>query len=204
MKSILGKYFTLEQIKAKHFGNASIVPIINMNLNESIFEYFSVLYKLSPDIKTFLPKLDLSTPKETASVLTQYGLSTHMGLQIPYVMCHKGKPIGFIIVNTPDYNQITVNFPHWTVDCCVFVPFAGCGYMSSFTPHLMAMLKHNFNIDEFYAIVDQNNHKCISLLSKFPFDEWCDDGGKRFADFETGNYARIFCCKLSTINFVKQ
>jgi hypothetical protein len=201
MGGIIGKYFTLEQIRSKTFGDASIIPLIDMRMDEKIFTYFSSLYKLSPDIKKYMPGMDLSTPKATASFLSGHGLSTHLGLQISYVLCIEGKPAGFVFVNTPDYNKATVNFPHWSIDFCMFVPFAGNGFMSSFMPHILAMLKDAFKVDELFAIVDTHNSKCLSLLSKFWFEDWDDYSGQAFKDPNTGNIAKVLCCNLSTINF---
>ena len=196
----IGKYFTLEQIQSKRFGVGSLVPIIDMQINENIFNLLSTLYNLSPDIKLYLPGLDFSTPKKTASKLAEYGLATHTGLQVSYIMCIEGKPIGITFINTPDYNQAKVIFPHWSIDFCIFVPFSGHGYMSSFLPHILNMLKCSFNVDELFAIVDQRNDKSLSLLSNFGFYEWRDNQGT-FFDPNTGNCAKVLCCKLETINF---
>ena len=201
MGGILGKYFILEQIRSKTFGDASIVPLIDMPMSEDMFKYLSMLYQLSPDVKHFLSGMDLSTPKETAITLSKNALSTHIGMQISYAMCIEGKPTGFVFINTPDYNKTTVNFPHWTIDFCMFVPFAGHGFMSSFMPHILAMLKDAFKIDELFAIVDTHNSKCLSLLSKFWFEDWVDYGGQTFIDPKTGNIAKVLFCNLSTINF---
>lgn len=202
--NLLGKYYTLEQLETKSFGAASIVPLIDMKINDSIFEYISIFYNLSPGIKEFLPGFDCSTSEKASSAVSEHALSTHIGMQISYVMCIDGKPIGFIFVNTPKLNELKINFPNWTIDFCIFGPFEGRGFMKGFLPQLMAILKNDFLIDELFAIVDIHNKRSLSLLTRFPFEEWNEGYGGKFINPSTGNTAKVFCCKLSTINFKKE
>lgn len=201
MINIIGKYFTLEQLKAKVFKEVAIVPIAEGFLTEEYTIILSALYEASPNVQKYMPGLDMSSPEKVIETIHMQYIGTKLGYKFSLAIIIENKPGGLIFVNTPDYNDIAANFSVWTIDFCLFVPFEGYGLMSSLLPYILSMLKDDFHIKELFAIVDSHNDKCLALLPKFYFEEWNDPEGLTFDDPNTGNTAKVFCCPLAEISF---
>lgn len=198
--NILGKYYNLEQIKSKQIGNSLLIQPIDWGLVTSELkeiELITTLYKESPNIKKFLPGLDWSAEDKTRNFFKVYCQLTELGYHFGYTIRIGALVAGIIFINTPDYSLKTNGVKEWTIDFTVFNLFEGQHIIRATLPHIMAFLKYELNVQRLYAIVDKNNVRCISLISKLFFEDT-----KQIAQSPNGSSsASLYECNLRTLNF---
>lgn len=198
-QNIIGKYYSLDQLRQVPMGQVRLQPIDgSLVVNTSAQTLISVMAKATPDIKKYLPNLDLSSAEAVAKYFSGFCMKTEMGYEFGYsIKTGDDGFLGFIFVHTPAQNEIAINFPHWTIDFCIFSPFAGQGIMAQSLVRVLFILKSQMNVNDVFVYVDEDNTKCLNLLAKLPFDRQPET----LTDSTTGHKAILFCCPLHSINF---
>lgn len=197
--NIIGKYYSLEQIRQVPMGDVRLQPIdARLVCDSRSQELVAALANTSPDFKKYLPNMDLSSSTEVAKFFHNFYAKTENGYEFGYaIKMGDDAYLGFIFIRTPDDNKLGINFPEWTIDFCLFEPFRGQGIMLKSLSRVLYVLKTIMGVREVYAYVDESNHKCLKLLSYLPFDLQPEI----LTDPATGNRAKLFCCPLHSINF---
>lgn len=195
-------YYQLEQLRQIQMGELRLQPIdAGIIFNEQQRDVIAQFAKGSPRIKKYLPNLDLSSSEAIAKYFSVYCKKTEMGLEFGYaIKLNKYGDvgtIGFIFVHTPSLNEVAINFPQWTIDFCLFEPLEGKAIMRTSILRVLEMLKNTLNVKAVFAIVDEDNAKCLNLIKNLPFDLTSDT----LTDPTSGNRAKLFCCPLHSINF---
>lgn len=201
-KSILGKYFSLEQLQQVPMGQVRLQPIdARLALDSSSQQTVALMAQISPDIKQYLPNLDLSSANAIGKYFLRHQQMTELGYKFGYaIKMGDDGYMGFIFINTPAINEKAINFPNWTIDFCLFQPFQGQGIMLKSLSRALYILKSIMHVDNVYAYVDEDNSKCLNLLSNLPFDLQPE----KLTDPATGKKALLFCCPLHQINFQRR
>lgn len=201
-KNIIGQYFTLDQLRQVPMGQVRLQPIdASLAVNTSSQETVATMAKLSPDIKKYLPNLDLSSPEAIGKYFLNFAQKTELGYEFGYsIKMGDDGYMGFIFIHTPALNEKAINFPHWSIDFCLFDFFRGQGIMTQTLARVLFILKTQMNVREVYAYVDEDNEKCLNLLSRLPFDIQPET----LSDPATGHKAKLFCCPLHQINFQRR
>lgn len=201
-QNIIGKYYSLDQLRQVPMGQVRLQPIDgSLVVNTSAQTLISVMAGATPDIKKYLPNLDLSSAEAVAKYFSVFCMKTEMGYEFGYsIKTGDDGFLGFIFVHTPAQNEIAINFPHWTIDFCIFSPFAGQGIMAQSLVRVLFILKSQMNVNDVFVYVDENNTKCLNLLAKLPFDRQPET----LTDPITGHKAILFCCPLHSINFQRR
>lgn len=200
--NIIGKYFSLEQIRQVPMGEVRLQPIdARLVCDSNSQELVATLAKASPDVKKYLPNMNLSSTSEVAKFFRNFYTKTEFGYGFGYaIKMGDDGYLGFIFVHTPDDNKFGINFPKWTIDFCLFEPFRGHGIMLQSLSRVLYILKSEMGVREVYAYVDESNHNCLKFLSYLPFDLQPEV----LTDHATGNRAKLFCCPLHSINFQRR
>lgn len=100
----------------------------------------SFFAKNFPDIKTFLPNMDIYSPEAVANYFKNYCMKTELGYEFGYsIKMGATAYLGFIFVHTPSLNELSIGFPKWSLDFCLFKPFENKGIMSQSIAHLLAV-----------------------------------------------------------------
>lgn len=203
--NIIGCHYSLEDIRQIQMGSIRLQPIdFGLIFNDQALQVIQIFAEQSPRIKKFLPNLDLSSVDNMRKYFANICKKTELGYEFGYAIkmnsAGDNGVIGFIFVHTPSENQFAIGFPEWTIDFCLFEPLEGKGIMKTSIIRVLNVLKSDLNVNAVYAIVDENNTKCIKLLSLLPFDSQKDI----LVDHATGNRANLFKCDLTTINFQRR
>lgn len=198
--NILGKYFNLTDLMIIPLGDAlSLVPIDATSLggmDKIILETLSQ----TPNIKKYIPQLDFSNPNNSSEkFFTRLILQTENGLGFSYGLRVNSGLAGMIMVETPEYNKLTIGFEHWTFSFFSLMGFEQKGLMSASLPRFLHYMKENIGVKELYAIVDVDNTRSIRLLQKIMFDEVDNSGWEGKSNSNVA--PKVFSCNLSTIDF---
>lgn len=201
-RNIIGKYYSLDQLRQVPMGQVRLQPIDGaLVLDTSAQTLISVMAEATPDIKKYLPNLDLSSAKTVAKYFGNYYIKTEMGYEFGYsIKTGDNGFLGFIFVHTPAQNEVAINFPHWTIDFCLFSPFIGKGIMTQSIIRVLSILKSQMNVKDLFVYVDEDNSKCLNMLARLPFDKRLET----LTDPTTGRKAILYCCSLSQINFQRR
>lgn len=199
IENIIGKYYSLSQLRAVPMGQIVLRPIdAGLVVDEESKSLICSLAASSPKIAQFLPNLDLSSSDAISKYFLKYCDKVELGYEFGYSIClADGFIIGFVFIHTPACNEKAIGFSHWTIDFCLFSVFEKQGLMRQLLPRVLYLLKTEFRVNELYAYVDESNTDCLKLLSSLPFDP-CPE---TLTDPASGNVARLFCCPLHEINF---
>lgn len=200
--NIIGKHYNLEQLRQIQMGSIRLQPIdAGIVFDEQQQNVVQILANASPKIKQYLPNLNLSSPEAVAHFFTRLCKKTELGYEFGYSIKQNNAGdaayLGFIFIHTPSYNSKSLNFPHWTIDFCLFELYEGNGIMRNSLIRVLDFLKNVLGVSEVYAIVDEYNMQSIKLLQLLPFD--CLK--QKLSDPGTGNRANLFCCNLTNLNF---
>ena len=197
-----GKYFTIDQLRQIPMGGLRLQPIdAGIVFDEQQQSVVQVFASRSPRIKKYLPNLDLSSNEAIAKYFTTFCMKTEMGLEFGYSikMVKHGDVgyMGFIFVHTPALNERAINFPHWTLDFCIFEGLEGRSFMRGSLIHVLKLLKEQMNVPDVFAIVDEDNERCLKLMEKLPFEL----RPEVLTDPTTGHHAKLFRCDLTAFTF---
>ena len=203
--NIIGKFYSLDQLTQEQMGKLRLQPIdAGLVFNDTTQNVIKIFAEQSPKIKKYLPNLDLSSNEAIAAYFLKLCQKTEMGYEFGYSIkmnsAGDAGVIGFIFVHTPEENQYAIGFPEWTVDFCLFEPLEGKGIMRNCLLRVMRILKTKMGVKELFAIVDENNAKCLKLLFKLPFDCRKDI----LVNPATGERANLFVCDLTKITFQQE
>lgn len=203
--NIIGKFYTLENIRQIPMGDVRLQPIdFGLVFNDQALQVIQIFAEQSPRIKKYLPNLDLSSLEVMRKYFANLCKKTELGYEFGYAIkmnsAGDNGVIGFIFVHTPDENQYAIGLPEWTLDFCLFEPLEGKGIMRNAILRILNMLKNELHVSDVYAVVDENNGKCIKLLHLLTFDCQKD----KLVDNQTGNLANLFHCNLTTLNFQRR
>lgn len=201
-KPASGKYFTVDQLRQIPMGGLRLQPIdAGLVFDEQQQAVVQVFASRSPRIKKYLPNLDLSSTEAIAKYFTTFCMKTEMGLEFGYSikMVQHGDVgyLGFIFVHTPALNEVAINFPHWTLDFCIFEGLEGRSFMRGSLIHILKLLKEKMNVPDVFAIVDEDNERCLHLMEKLPFEL----RPEVLTDPTTGHKAKLFRCDLTAFTF---
>lgn len=198
-RNIIGKYYTLDKIRQIPMGEIYLQPIDAAILfNSDLQEEICAMGNISPKIAKFLPKFNTSSQKTVAQFFTYLCIRTETGYQFGYaIKINDSVILGFIFINTPDFNRITINFSQWTIDFCLFEPFEKQGIMTQCLARILYFLKVKLNVENVYTIVSQDNTDCLNLLSHLPFDLQQES----LINPTTSEKAKLFCCPIYEIDF---
>lgn len=201
-KNIIGKYFSLDQLRQIPMGQVRLQPLDGrLAMDPSSQQMVAVMAQTTPDIKKYLPNLDLSSAESIGRYFLNYCSKTELGYEFGYaIKTGDDGYLGFIFVHTPEMNEKAINFPKWSIDFCLFKPFQGQGIMTQTLSRVLYLLKSEMNVNEVYAYVDEDNENCLKMLSRLPFDLQPET----LTDPNTGHKALLFCCPLHEINFQRR
>ena len=199
LQSIIGKYFSLDQLRQIPMGQIRLQPIDGrLAIDPSSQQVVETMAQTTPDISKYLPNLDLSSASAIGKYFHNYCQMTELGYEFGYaIKTGDDGYLGFIFVHTPAMNEKAVNFPHWSIDFCLFKFFQGKGIMTQSIARVLYLLKTEMNVREIYTYVDETNVNCLRMLSRLPFDR----RPETLTDPNTGHRALLFCCLLHEINF---
>ena len=200
---IIGKYFHTEQIVSKKFGDKLFLMPIDCGIVMNEFhelDTIPLLAKDAADFTKYLPGMDFSTKESTLAFFRNFVQLTEWGQKFGYTLRIEGIISSFIFINTPDYNKKSIGFEGWTIDVATFPMFQRQHLLKGIIPYVLAFLKNELNVKSLYAIINQENYKCINLLSQIRFD----DTGKTLTNPQDNSIAKLYECPLSTINFVRR
>lgn len=198
--NVLGKYFTLQVLKAIPLGsNFNLRPYdASQLLNGSDISVLNIMGN-SAEIKRYLPNMDLTTEDKVNEFLINIIHKTELGLEFTYAIRMNAGLAGMIFVKTPKINKRAIGFPYWTIDFFLFEFFTGRGLMNAALGRLLHFLKTSIGVETLYALIDADNEKSLNLITKLPFDEFDNTG------FHTRTYLgvapRVFVCRLNQVNF---
>lgn len=203
--NIIGKHYSLENLRQIPMGSIYLQPIdFGLIFNDQALQVIQILAEQSPRIKEFLPNLNLSSVEDMRKYFANICKKTELGYEFGYAIKMKSAGdsavIGFIFVHTPSENEFAIGLPEWTIDFCLFEALEGKGIMRNSILRVLNVLKTDLNVSNVYAIIDENNTKCLKLISQLPFDRQNDI----LVDHLTGNQANLFKCDLTTINFQRR
>ena len=194
-------YYSLDQLRQIPMGGLRLQPIdAGIVFDRQQQEIVSLLAQKSPRIKRFLPNLDLSTADAVAKYFSVFCQKTELQLEFGYsikINRHGDMGyMGFIFVHTPLLNKVSINFPQWTIDFCIFEPFEGRKFMRTPLRHVLLMLKNELKVKNLFAIVDEDNEHCLNFMKSLPFKRQPET----LTDPTTGKKAFLFMCPLSQID----
>lgn len=196
--NIIGKYYTLDKLKPIPMGQIYLAPIDSAFIFDSdILESITIMGKISPKIAKFLPHFNISSKNDIVQFFTNLCKKTEAGYEFGYAIKMGNNILGFIFISTPANNEITINFPQWTIDFCLFEVFEKHGIMTQSLSRILYFLKVELDVRNIYAIVSQENTDSLNLLSHMPFDLQQET----FTNPNTGEKAKLFCCPIHEINF---
>lgn len=198
-------YYSLDQLRQIQMGEIRLQPIdAGIVFDEKQQQMVYAFAEQSPRIKKYLPNLDLSSPEAIAKYFTLLCKKTEMQLEFGYsIKMNKYGDIGymgFIFVHTPSLNQMSINFPQWTIDFCLFEMFEGKSFMRTSIIRVLETLKNVMGVKNVFAIVDEDNAKCLKFLENLPFDLQPEV----LTDPATGHKAKLYRCPLHQINFQRR
>ena len=199
LQSIIGKYFSLDQLRQIPMGQIRLQPIDGrLAIDPSSQQVVETMAQTTPDISKYLPNLDLSSASAIGKYFRNYCQMTELGYEFGYaIKTGDDGYLGFIFVHTPAMNEKAVNFPHWSIDFCLFKFFQGKGIMTQSIARVLYLLKTEMNVREIYTYEDETNVNCLRMLSRLPFAR----RPETLTDPNTGHRALLFCCLLHEINF---
>lgn len=202
LANIIGRYFSLDQLRQIPMGQVRLQPLDGrLAMDPSSQQMVAVMAQTTPDIKKYLPNLDLSSAKSIGRYFLNYCSKTELGYEFGYaIKTGDDGYLGFIFVHTPEMNEKVINFPKWSTDFCLFKPFQGQGIMTQTLSRVLYLLKTEMKVSEVYAYVDEENESCLKMLSRLPFDLQPET----LTDPITGHKALLFCCPLHEINFQRR
>jgi hypothetical protein len=173
-------YFNLSQLKPLRFRSTLTLCPIDAELVFDDKEINNIVshYSMSQNIGKYLPHLDFSTKESTTNFL--YGLvkKTELGLQIGYSIKLGDSIIGFIFVDTPEFNLISMGLEKWTLDFCLFHMYEGKDIMCDAINEVLYFLTEDLSVkpDDIFCLVDSTNSRCLNVMIRLPFREIHDDG----------------------------
>lgn len=178
-------------------GPFKLVPLDDNFFNKKDLLMIDLLARTTPELAKWLPGFDLSTPESTHKYLRACILRTEMGLGFTYLIKFNAGVCGMIFVNTPTYNETTINFPYWSCDFFLFKPMQGKGLMPKILLGFLVFLKNVFKIQNMYCIVDSKNTACLNMFDKCMFFKNQPD--MIFTDPSTDNKAIAFKSDLVSL-----
>lgn len=195
-------YYRLEDIKSMRMGEPlMIAPYDARWLFQAPDSQVLPLFANSEKIRRFLPGLGFETEESCRKQLEAICIKTEGGLGFTYFVRLQNFPIGMITVNSPIYNEKTMNLRIWSIDFFITEQYEHKGLMFNALARVLNQLK-GMGIQRVHALVDVENTSCIRLL-KGLFKEEIDN--THFASRNPGDAKpRVFVIDLSTINFQRR
>ncbi len=197
-----GKYFSIDDLDVIVCGKSGIYlePIApDFSTKENIVKTVPILFQTSPNIRKFLPTLNLGSEEDIKQFTKVTTLRTMSGLQFTYGIFFNNILAGMIFVDSPAFNKPAIGLNEWTLDFFVFGAFEGQGFMGTALPRMMMFLQGTIGVENFYLLVDQDNVRCIKLIQGFPIDNVDNSGFKNIES--QSRPPLVFECPLSTIRF---
>lgn len=198
----MNHYYSIDDLDPIVCGRSGIYlePIApDFATRDNIISTVPILFKTSINVQKYLPSLDFSSKESVEQFSRVTMLRTTTGFQFTYGIYLNGIIVGMIFINTPAFNKTSMGMNEWSLDFFVFAPFEGQGFMQIALPRMMMFLQKNIGVKTFYLLIDEDNKRCINLISRFPFDEM---ENSRFINKEDlSRPPRVFECPLSTIRF---
>lgn len=197
------KYYSLSQLRQIQMGGLRLQPIdAGIVFEEDQQNVVLAFAAKSPRVKKYLPNLDLSSNEAITKYFSAICQKTEMGLEFGYSikMNNHGDIgyMGFIFVHTPTLNEVAINFPHWTLDFCLFEGLEGRGFMRGSLITVLSTLKKEMDVKFVYTVISEDNDRCIKLIENLPF---YDTGETLTAP--DGSKAKLYCCILKNLSFTK-
>lgn len=196
------RFYNLEDIKYRSMGKDLMLAPYDAF---SFFNYpdAEVLPQLtnSEKIRRFLPGLGFTDEASTKKRLQSFIYKVENQLGVTYVIRFSNIPFGMIFVNTPLYNQKTMNLAIWTIDFYISDIYEHKGLMYHSIVRTLNEMKEAMGAKEVYAIVDKNNHDCINVIGKGLFQSVDNTG---FHDGRGGEAPLVYMIDLSRTNFQRQ
>lgn len=192
-------YYRLEDIKSMRMGESLMIAPYDAGwLLQAPDSQVLPLFANSEKIRRFLPGLGFETEESCRKQLEAICIKTEGGLGFTYFVRLQNFPIGMITVNSPIYNEKTMNLRIWSIDFFITEQYEHKGLMFNALARVLNQLK-GMGIQRVHALVDVENTSCIRLL-KGLFKEEIDN--THFASRNPGDAKpRVFVIDLSTINF---
>lgn len=199
-QDISGKYYKIENLKSISLGNGfSLRPIDFEIYNDDNVHTMLMAFASTERIRKFLPSLDFSSKDKIQKWIMELCQKTEMGLAFAYGINLNSAVIGVIFVNTPTYNKAAMGFPQWTMDFFIAEPLEGQGIMTVALLNMLHFLQTSTNADSIYALIDNENTRCLTLIGKLPFAERDNSGFKNPENNFSPPY--VYECPLSQIRF---
>lgn len=182
----LGGDFVLAPYDAQayfSFPDASVLPIIAN----------------TEKIKRFLPGLGFDNEETTKKRLEGYMLKAENQLGLTYVIRSSNIPVGMIFINTPLYNEKTINLAIWTIDFYISEMLEHKGIMFNSLIRVLNEMKQTMEAKIVYAMIDYDNEDSKRLLGNGLFKQINNVG---FKDSQNPQKAPlVYMIDLSTIRF---
>jgi len=196
--NVIGKYYNLSDLKRISLGGQfSLCPIDAGALLDSMDSLILESVCQTEEITKNLPLLDFKTSKSNGKeFLTNEIKKCELGLGFGYAIRQNAGLVGMIMIDTPAFNKLTIEFEQWTISYFCFLE--NLGIISTAIPRILYLLKTQIKVKKLYALVSSNNSKSIHILQKFYFNEIQNTGWK---NKNGGSSPRIFCCNLESLNF---
>jgi RimJ/RimL family protein N-acetyltransferase len=198
----MNHYYSIDDLDPIVCGRSGIYlePIApDFATRDTIISTVPILFKTSINVQKYLPSLDFSSKESVEQFSRVTMLRTTTGFQFTYGIYLNGIIVGMIFINTPAFNKTSMGMHEWSLDFFVFAPFEGQGFMQIALPRMMMFLQKNIGVKTFYLLIDEDNKRCINLISRFPFDEM--ENSRFINKEELSRPPRVFECPLSTIRF---
>lgn len=199
-QDLSGIFFKSEELKSVDLGSGfSLRPIDLLIYDNDNVHTMLMAFTNTERIRKFLPSLDFSSKEKIQKWILGLCQKTEMGLEFAYGIYLNRGVIGMIFVNTPAYNKAVMGFPKWTMDFFIAEPLEGQGIMTAALVNMLHLLQSSTSADSIYALIDDDNARCLTLITKLPFDERDNSGFKN----PQNNFSppRVFECPLSHIQF---
>ena len=192
-------YYNLEDIRSMRMGESLMIAPYDAGwLLQAPDSQVLPLFANSEKIRRFLPGLGFETEETCRKQLEAICIKTEGGLGFTYFIRLQNFPIGMITINSPIYNEKTMNLRIWSVDFFIAEQYEHQGLMFNALVRVLNQLKA-MGANFIYALVDVENTSCIRLLQGLFKDEI---ENTHFASRNPGeDKPRVFVLDLSTINF---
>jgi RimJ/RimL family protein N-acetyltransferase len=142
-----------KRLKVRRIIKDDLESLSDLMLSDNFFKHFD--YSLSVEKHKSRVK-NISFKKSLEMYNTNYKRRTHLNLSI--MLPKLNQFIGFINIGAKD--------DEWQLEFALVEKFQGKGYLKEALVHVLAWCKTN-GLDEIRALVELDNHKCISLLKNF-------------------------------------
>ena len=176
----------IKQMNIMNFGKTENFPFKDFKIGDSFYlqvfnpdeiPTYALMFTAFFDnerTSRYLPQLNFGgDKKKMEDFFTNQCRKVILGLGIPYVILYNQGVIGFIFLTSPEGGTA---FKKWTIDFVIAEPFEGKGIMTVALNNIFYYLKRDIHVSELYAIVKDDNKRCVNLLDKLDFKRQIDHG----------------------------